>query len=73
MHDQKGLHSARRVATKHVTSGGAYFHGLAPVPVQHSSEETSQWWRAVGDNVPDLTVPGVEPPTYRTDSNVLKN
>ena len=33
--------------------------GLAPE--QHSSESTSQRWRAVGDTVSDLTGPGIKP------------
>ena len=28
---------------------------------QHSSEETSQQWRAIGDTMPDLTGPRIEP------------
>ena len=39
----------RRIARKRVTSCGAYLRGLAPG--QHSSEETSQRWRVVGDTV----------------------
>ena len=35
---------------KRVTSGGAHLRGSAPG--LHSSEETSQRWRAVGDTVP---------------------
>ena len=35
---------------KRVTSGGAYLRGLGPG--LHSSEVTSQWWRAVRDTVP---------------------
>ena len=51
---------------KRVTSCGAHLRGLAPG--QHSSEETSQRWRVVGDAVPILTGPGIEPQTSRTDS-----
>ena len=39
-----------RATTKLVTSGGAHLRGLAPG--QHSSEETSQQWRAAGNTVP---------------------
>ena len=49
---------------KRVTSGGIHL-GLAPG--QHSSEKTSQRWRAVGDAVPDLTGPGIEPQTSRRE------
>ena len=38
---------------RRVTSCGAHLRGLAPG--QHSSEEMSQRWRAVGDTVSDLT------------------
>ena len=44
------LHYSRGIAPKRVTSGGAHLRGLASG--QHSSEETSQRWRAVGDTVP---------------------
>ena len=40
----------RGITPKRVTSGGAHLRGLAPE--LHSSEETSQRWRAVGDTVP---------------------
>ena len=39
-------------------SDGDHFRGLAPG--QHSSEETSQRWRAVGDTVFDLINPGIK-------------
>ena len=42
------LHFTRGGTLKRVTSGGAHL-GLAPG--QLSSEETSQWWRIVGDTV----------------------
>ena len=41
------LHYTRGNRPKRVTSAGAHLRGLAPG--QHSSEETSQRWRAVGD------------------------
>ena len=43
-------HYTRRITPKRVTSGGAYLRDLAPG--LHSSEETSQQWRAAGDTVP---------------------
>ena len=46
-------------------SGGAHLHGLAPG--QHSSEGTSQRWRAAGATA-DMTGLGVEPQTSRSDS-----
>ena len=55
----------RRITPKRVTSGGAHLRGLAPG--QHSSEETSQRRRVVGDTV-NLTGPRIEPQTSRTDS-----
>ena len=49
-------------------SGGVPLRGLEPR--HHSSEETSQQWRAVGDNVSDLTDPGIEAQTSRAECNV---
>ena len=43
------LRYTRGITPKRVTSGGAYLHAV--VPGQHSSEETSQRWQAVGDAV----------------------
>ena len=47
---KSNLHYTRVIAPKLVTSGDAHLRGLAPG--LHSSEGTSQWWRAVGDTVP---------------------
>ena len=47
---KSNLHYARGVTPKRVASGGAHLRGLAPG--LHSSEKTSQRWRAVGDTVP---------------------
>ena len=47
---KSNLHYTRRITPKRVTSCGAHLRGLAPG--QHSSEETSQRWRVVGDTVP---------------------
>ena len=55
----------RDITPKHVMNGGARLRGLAPW--LHSSEETSQWWRGIGDTVPDLTGLGIETQTFRTD------
>ena len=41
------LHYAGGITLNRVTSGGDHLRGLAPE--QLSSEETSQWWRVVGD------------------------
>ena len=46
------LHYTRHNTPKRVTSCGAHLLGLAPG--QHSSEETLQRWRVVGDPVPIL-------------------
>ena len=54
------LHYIYNITSKRVTSGGIHLHGLAPG--QHSSEETSQRWQAVGNTVSDLTGPGIELP-----------
>ena len=47
---KSNLHCTRVIASKLVTSGDAHLCDLARG--LHSSEETSQWWRAVGDTVP---------------------
>ena len=47
---KSNLHYTRRNTPKRVTSCGAHLRGLAPG--QHSSEESSQRWRVVGDTVP---------------------
>ena len=64
---KSNLHYAPSIMSKRVTSGGVHLRGLAPG--QHSSEETSQRWRVVGDTVSDLTDPGFEPGTSRIDRN----
>ena len=46
---KSNLHYTRRITPKRVTSCGAHLRGLAPR--QHSSEETSQRWRIVGDTI----------------------
>ena len=50
-------------------NGGAQLRGLTPG--QHSSKETSQQWRAVGDTVSNSTGPGIEPETFCTDNDAL--
>ena len=47
------------ITPKRVTSGGIDLRDLSPG--QHSSEQTSQRRRAVGDTVSDLTDSGIEP------------
>ena len=47
---KSNLHYTRRITPKRVTSCGAHLRSLAPG--LHSSEETSQRWRVVGDTVP---------------------
>ena len=59
---KSNLHYTRGITPKRVTSGGAHLRGLAPG--LHNSEETSQLWR----HCVDLTGPGIEPQTSRTDS-----
>ena len=59
----------RGITSKRVTSGRAHLHDLAPM--QHSCEEVSQQWRAVGDSVTALSDPGIEPRTPRADSDVI--
>ena len=48
--NKSNLHYTSGITPKRVTSGEAHLRGLAPG--LHSSEETSQRWRAVGDTVP---------------------
>ena len=69
---KSNLHYIRGITPKRVTSGGVYLHGSAPAG-QHSSEKTLHRYRAVGDTVSELSDPGIEPQTPRTDSYVLYN
>ena len=64
-------HYTRGITPKRVTSGGVHLFSLAHG--QHSYEETTQMWRAVGDTLSDLTGLGIEAQTFRTDSDVLDN
>ena len=66
---KSNLHYTRVILIKRVTSGGVHLRSLAPG--QHSFEETSQRWRAVGDTVSNLIDPGIEPTTSRADSDVF--
>ena len=68
---KSNLHYAGGILPKRVTSCGAHLHGLAAG--QHSSEETSQRWRVVGDAVSNLTGPEIETQTCHTDSDVPDN
>ena len=52
---KSNFHYTRGNTPKRITSGGIHLRGLAPG--QHSSEDTSQRWRAVGDTVSDSTAP----------------
>ena len=58
---KSNLDYTRDITPKRVAGGGAHLRGLAPG--LHSSEETSQRWRAVDDAVSDLTSPGMETQT----------
>ena len=50
-HSQKSNpHHTRGITSICITSGGTHLRDLAPG--QHSSEKTSQRWRAAGDTVP---------------------
>ena len=66
---KSNLHYTRDITPKHVTSGGSHLRGLASR--QHSSEETSQRWRVIGNTVTDLSGPGIEPQTSFADSGVF--
>ena len=50
MHQKTTRMMGMKMFTKRVTNGGAHLRDLTPG--QHSSEETSQWWLAIGDTVP---------------------
>ena len=47
---KSNIHYTRGITPKRVTSGGLDLRGLTRE--QHSSEEMSQRWRAVGETVP---------------------
>ena len=46
--------------------GGAHLRVITPAGNTGPFEEKSQRWRAIGNNVSDLTGPRFEPPTYRS-------
>ena len=52
------LHYTRGITPKRVTSD--LVHRRCIAPGQHSSEETLQRWRAVGDTTSDLAISGIE-------------
>ena len=68
---KSNLHYTRDITPKLVSSGGVHLRGLAAG--QHSSEETSPQWRAVGDTVSNLTAPRIEHMAYRANSNALNH
>ena len=68
---KSNLHYTRGITPQRVTSGGAHLRDLTLG--QHRCEETSQQWRAVGDNVSDLTGQEIEPRISRSDGNLLNN
>ena len=56
---KSNLDYTRGMTPKRVTSGGAHLRGS--VPGQHSSEETSQRCRVIGDTVSGSIDPGLDP------------
>ena len=50
-----------------------WIHLCGLAPGQHSFEETSQRWRAVGDTVPDLTGLRIEILTSRTEKDIFNH
>ena len=66
---ESNLHYTRGVTPNRVTSVEVHLRKLAPG--QHSSEETSQRWRSVGDTGFDLTSMKVEPQAFCADGDVL--
>ena len=66
------LYYSRGIMPKRVSSGGAHLRDLASG--QHSSEETSQRWLAVGDTLFDWTDLRIDPQNSRVlSSNVMEN
>ena len=71
---KSNLHCSRFIKLAVVPKRGHEWRGPTPrqlAPVQHSSEETSQRWRAVGYFVSDLTGQGIEPQTFGIDSDIF--
>ena len=66
---KSNLHCTRITTSKRVTSDKLHLRDLAHG--QHSSEETSQRLRAVGDTVSDLTGPRTERKTSGAYNNVF--
>ena len=67
---KSNLHDTRSDTPKPETCGGIPLRGLALG--QHSWENTSQRWRAVGDTVSDLTCPYIDLQTSRTVCGVVR-
>ena len=68
---KRNLQYSRGIAPMCVTRGEAHLLDLETG--QHSSEETTQRWRAVGDTVPNMTGPAIKLRTSRTDSHVFNH
>ena len=66
----KGNCTCSRVARIFTSLLAQSLNELGRVVGQHSSEETSQRWRASADTVSHLTDPGIESKTSRIDSDV---
>ena len=69
---KSSLHYTRGIPPpKRVTSSGARFHRWAPRQLSFEVRRTQPRRRVPGDTVSDLTSPGCEPQTSRTDSDVV--
>ena len=66
---KSNLYNTRGITSQHVTSDRIPLHGF-PLG-RNRSEETSQWWRAVGENVFTLIWPEIEPQTPATQTTLL--
>ena len=66
---QKNLHYTRGFTSKRVTNGGTHLRGLAPG--LHSTEETSQRCRGMGDTASNLTDQEIEVQTSRAASSLV--
>ena len=62
---KSNLHYTRGITPKRVTSGGAHLRGLAPgLQLRRNVTAVASRWR----HCADLTGPGIEPQTSRTES-----
>ena len=61
---KSNLHYTRRITPKRVTSGGAQLRGSWATQLRRNVTAVASRWR----HCADLTGPGIEPQTFRTES-----